>query len=130
MNVPLQAHDEAEEGCLARTVGADDAHDAVGRQHEVEVLEEHLVAESLGHMHGFEHLVAQTWTIRDEDLELLLAFLLLLVEHLVVGVESGLALGLTCLGCHSHPFDQKTKRFEAVFSSCAMRLVFWSSQLE
>ena len=101
----LQAHDEAEEGCLARTVGADDAHDAVGRQHEVEVLEEHLVAESLGHMHGFEHLVAQTWTIRDEDLELLLAFLLLLVEHLVVGVESGLALGLSCLGCHAHPFE-------------------------
>src|SRR3712207_8777150 len=36
---------------------------------------------------------------------LLFALTLLLAQHLVVGVESGLALGLPGLGGHAHPFE-------------------------
>jgi len=80
----LEAHDEAEEGGLACAVRADNAHDAVGRKHEVEVGKEHLLAESLAHMQGLDDLVAQSRTVGDEYFEFLLALLLLLVEHLVV----------------------------------------------
>ena len=54
----LQAHDKAEECRLSRTVRADDAHDAVGRKHEVEVVEEQLVTIGLGYVLGLDDLVA------------------------------------------------------------------------
>ena len=39
----------------------------------------------------------------DEKIAAFFALLLVFVEELVVGVESGFALGLTGLGCHAHP---------------------------
>ena len=80
----LQSHDEAEESGLARTVGTDHAYDAVGRQHEVEVVEEYAVVVCLGKVMRFDHLVAETRTIGDEDLQFLLPLLLVLVEESVV----------------------------------------------
>ena len=105
----LQSHDKAEEGCLTGSVGTDDAHDTVGRKIEVEVAEEHLLAERLLHMLCLDNLVAKARTIGDEYLEFLLALLLLLVEHLLVGVKTRLALGLTGLGSHAHPLKLALK---------------------
>ena len=41
----LQSHDNAEEGSLSCTVRTDNTYYAVRRKHEVEILEEHFVAE-------------------------------------------------------------------------------------
>ena len=106
----LQSHDQAEERGLARTVGAYHADNAVGGQREVEVAEEHLVAEGLRHMLRLDDLVTQARTVGDEDLELLLLLLLLLAEHLLVGVETRLALGLTSLRGHAHPLQLALQR--------------------
>ena len=101
----LQPHDKTEEGGLAGAVGADDAHDAVRRQHEVEVGEEHLVAKGLADVLCLDDLVAEAGSVGDEDFEFLLALLLLFAQHLLVGVETGLTLGLTRLRSHVCPFE-------------------------
>ena len=76
----VEAHDEAEQGGFAHAVRTNDADDAGGRQGEVEVGVEHLVAERLGHVLGLDNLVAQARAVGDEDFEVLLLFLLILVE--------------------------------------------------
>ena len=101
----LQAHDEAEKCCLAGTVGADDTHNAVGRQHEVQVIKQQLVAEGFGHVLGFDDLVAQAGAVGDEDFEFLFLFLDSLVQQFVVTVKTCLSLGLAGLGRHTHPFE-------------------------
>ena len=101
----FQSHNHAEKRSLARTVRTDNTHDAVRRKHEVQVLEQHLLAESLLHMLRLNHLVAKTRTVRDEYLQLLLTFLLLLTEHLLVSIQTSLALSLTSLRSHVCPFQ-------------------------
>ena len=101
----IQAHNEAEEGSLAGSVRTDHTYDAVRRKHEVEVVEENLFAERLLYMLSLNHLVAQARTVRDEDFQLLLALLLLLVEHLLVRVQTSLTLSLTGLRRHANPFQ-------------------------
>ena len=56
-----------EERGLAHAVGADDAHDAVARQREGEVVDEHAVAEALAEVVRLEHLGAQARARRDVD---------------------------------------------------------------
>ena len=51
------------------------------------------------------HLVAQTRAVGNIDFELLLALLLLLVEHLFIRVQAGFALCLPSLGSHAHPLQ-------------------------
>ena len=102
-------HDHAEEGGLTGAVGADDAHDAVGRKHEVEVVEKKSVAESLGYVLRLDHLVAKARAVGDEDFELRLALLLILVEEGFVRVQTGLTLGLTRLGGHANPLQLALK---------------------
>ena len=101
----IQAHDEAEEGSLAGSVRTNHTHDAVRRKHEVEVVEENLFTECLLYMLSLDNLVTQTRTVRDEDFQLLLALLLLLVEHLLVRVQTSLTLSLTGLRCQANPFQ-------------------------
>ena len=101
----LLPHNELEEGGLAGSVGTDYPHDAVGRQHKVEVVEEQLVAVGLGHTVSLDHLVAQTGTVGDKDFELLFALLLVLVQQFVVGVQTILTLRLAGLGSHAHPLQ-------------------------
>ena len=48
---------------------------------------------------------AKTRTVRDEYLQLLLTFLLLLTEHLLVSIQTSLALSLTSLRSHVRPFQ-------------------------
>ena len=112
----LQSHDHAKERGLSRTVGTYHAHDAVRRQHEVEVAEEHLVAESLLDVLRLDNLVAQTWAIGDEDLQLFFAVFLLLAQHLLVGVETRLTLGLSGLGCHVGPLQLAFQRLASLRS--------------
>ena len=110
----FQAHYHAEEGRLAGAVGTDDAHDAARRKHEVEVLYQRLLAESLADAVCLDDLVAQSRPVGDEDFELFLALLLLLVEQFVVAVQTRLALCLTCLGRHAHPFQLAFQRLAAL----------------
>ena len=101
----LQAHNEAEEGGFAGAVGPDDAHDAVGRQVEVEVLEKQFVAEGLAHVLGLDDDIAQTRSVGYKDLQRLFFFLDILVEELVVGVQTGFRLGVARFRGHTHPFQ-------------------------
>ena len=80
----FQSHDEFEEGSFSGTVRTDHADNAVRRQHEVEVVKQHLVAERLRHVLSLDNLVSEARTVGDEDFEFLLAFLLVLVEQSVV----------------------------------------------
>ena len=101
----LQSHDESEQGSLSGAVGTDDAYDTIGWQHEVKVIKEQFVAKGLGYMLGLDHLVAQTWTVGNEDFQLLFLLLYVFVKQFVVRVQTGLTLGLTCLGSHAHPLQ-------------------------
>ena len=80
----FKSHDEAEERGLTRTVGADYADNAVGRQHEVEVGEECLVIICLGYVLRLDYLVAESRTVGYEYLQFLLALFLVFVEQSVV----------------------------------------------
>ena len=55
----LQTHNRLEERSLAHAVGTDDAHDAVARQGERKVVDEHTAIELLVQVMSLEHLVAQ-----------------------------------------------------------------------
>ena len=66
----LLADDHAEQGGLAGAVGADDAHDAAGREEERQVVDEQPVAVALDHARRVDHLVAQAGPGRDGDLHL------------------------------------------------------------
>ena len=110
----FKSHDDAEEGCLTCAVRTYDAHDAVRRKHEVEVLEEHLVAEFLADILCFQYLVAETRTVRNEYLKFLLTLLLLLIKHSVVGVKTSLTLCLTSLWSHANPLKLALKSLAAL----------------
>ena len=95
----LQTHNRLEQRGLTDTVGADHAHDAVARQGERKVIDEHATVELLVQVMGLEHLVAQTRAHRDADIgpvELLACAGLGL--HLLVASQTSLVLGLASLG--------------------------------
>ena len=101
----LHAHDHTEEGSLTSTIRTDDTYDAVRWEHKVEVLEEQFIAKGLANALCINNFVTQTWTVRDKYLELLLSLFLLLVEHAVVGSQTGFTFGLAGFRCHAHPFE-------------------------
>ena len=80
----FQPHNQTEKRSLTRTVGTDDAHDTVGWKHEIQVIEQYLIAKSLLHVLRFDNLVTQTRTVRNEDFQLFLFLLLILVKQFVV----------------------------------------------
>ena len=116
----LQPHDKTEECGLSCSVRTNDTHDAVRWQHEVEIVEQHFAAESLLYVLSLDDLVAQTRSVRNEDLEFLLALFLLLVEHLLIGVKTSLAFSLSGFWCHTYPFELSLKGFPSLRS----RLLF------
>ncbi len=109
----FQAHDQAEERGLARAVGADDADDAGRRKLEIEVVEQYFVAECLAHMYGFDDIVPQPGAVGNVDFQAFFLLLAVLVHHLLVGVQTGLAFCLTCLGRHPYPFQLAFKGLAA-----------------
>ena len=80
----FQPHNQTEKRSLARTVGADDTHDSVGRKHEIQVVEQYLIAKSLLYVLRFDNLVTQARTVRNEDFQLFLFLLLIFVKQFVV----------------------------------------------
>ena len=101
----LLAGDHAEERGLARAVGADDAHDAAAREAEGEVLDQQPVAVALDEVLDLHHHVAQPRARGDDDLGLALAIAPALREHLLVGLQARLGLGLARPRRHAHPLE-------------------------
>ena len=102
----LEADDGLEQRRLADAVRADDADDAVARQRERQVVDEHPVAEALAQVLGLDDDAAQARARRDLDLlEVELAGALGLGRHLLVAGEPGLALGLASLGVLPDPLE-------------------------
>ena len=99
----FQSHNQAEQGSLAGTVRTDYTDNAVRGQHEIQVIEQQLVTVSFRHSFGLNHLVAQTGTVRNKDFQFLFLFLHILVQQLVIGVQTGLSFRLTGFGSHAHP---------------------------
>ena len=64
-------------------------------------------------MLGLYHLVAQTRTVGDEYFQFLLFLFHILVQQLVVRVQTGFTLGLTCLGGHAYPLQLTFQRLPA-----------------
>ena len=54
---------------------------------------------------SFKHLVAQAWTIRNEDFQLLFTLFLLLVEHGIISVKTRFTLRLTRFRSHAYPLQ-------------------------
>ena len=100
------AHDHLEERRLTHAVGADNAHDAVARQLEGEVVDEDALAEGLVEVLGHEDLRAQARADRDPDVgDVDAAAGLGLGLHLLVALEARLVLGLAGLGARAHPLE-------------------------
>ena len=56
-------------------------------------------------MLSLDDLIAQTRTIGDINLQFLFLLFLLLIEHHLIGVQTGLTLGVASLGRHAHPLQ-------------------------
>ena len=106
----FRAGDHPEQRRLAGAVRADDADDAAGRQREVEVVDQQLIAVRLAQAAGFDDDVAEARTGRDVDLDLVELLRRILVEQLFVGVEAGLALGLAGARRHADPLQLALER--------------------
>src|SRR5262249_42387825 len=101
----ILAHDHLEQGRLADAVRAADADNAVRRDGEADVLDQHPVAVSLREILYLNDQRPETRTGRDLDLlEVELAVLLGFGGHLFVTLEPGPALGLPCPRARPHPF--------------------------
>ena len=102
----LQAHDGLEQGGLTHAVGTDHAHDAVARQGEGEIVDEHAAVELLVQVLGHQDLGAQTRAHGDADIGIvdLLAGASLGLHLLVTG-QTRLVLGLACLRGGTHPVE-------------------------
>ena len=102
----LEAHDGLEQRGLAHAVGTDDAHDAVARQDEAEIVDEDAVAKALAEVLGLDDLLAQAWTGRNLNLgEVELLGALGLGGHLLVAGKTRLALGLAGLCSRAYPLE-------------------------
>ena len=101
----LNALDHAEQGGLARAVGADDAADGTGGQLEAELVHEQAVAKALGNVLKFNDLRTQALGHGNEDLVGLVALLVFDVAQLFEARHAGLALGLAAFGVAAHPLQ-------------------------
>ena len=107
------SHNHLEERRLSRSVRTDDTDDAIRRKHEVQIIKEQFVAKGFGHMLRLDDFVSESRSVRNKDFQLSLAFLLVLIEQFLVGVESGFSLRLSGLGCHINPFQLALQRLAA-----------------
>ena len=101
----FDAHNQPEQGGLARAVRADNAHDACRRQDEAEVLEEKFVSVGLANIMEFNDFIAKMRAVGDIDFQV--GFLLFHIGrgHLLVSAQTGFLLGLAGLRGHPDPFQ-------------------------
>ena len=107
------SHDQLEECCLSGSIRTNDADDTVRRQSEVEIIKQQFVAKGFGYMMGFDDLVTQARTVRDEDFQLGFAFFLVFVQQLLIRVQARLSFGLASFGSHIDPFQLTFERLTA-----------------
>ena len=117
----FKSHNQAEQGGFTHTVRTNHTDNASRWQRESEILVKHLFAKRFRDALRFNHIVAQAWTVWNEDFKVLLFFLLVFVEKSVVGVQTRFTLGLTCLWSHAHPFQLSLKSFAAL--ACCLFLL-------
>ena len=101
----LNAHNQAEQRGLAGSVRADDAHNPGRRQLERKMLEQQLVAISLGDVVELDHLIAQMRPVGDVNLQVGLLLFSVCRCQLLVSPQTRLLLGLTGFGRHPHPLQ-------------------------
>ena len=106
--------DHTEKGGFSCTVGANHPHDTIGRQHEVEVIEQQLVTEGFGYSPGINHLIPQSGSVGDKDLQLLFTLFLILVQQLLIGVKTCFSFGLAGLGSQVDPIQLTLQRLAAL----------------
>ena len=100
------AHDHLEQRRLAHAVRADHAHDAVARQAERQIVDQHALAEGLVQVLDLEDLVAQARAHGNVDVGVVDALRTQrLGLHLLVRGETSLALGLARLLGAAHPLE-------------------------
>ena len=101
----FHALNQAEEGGFTGPIGSNYPHNAVGWQHEVEVVKQQLIAKTLFHADRFNYFVPETGTIRNKEFQLFFPFFLILVQKLFVGVQTSLPFGLTRLRGQVNPLQ-------------------------
>ncbi len=102
----LLANDHLEQGRFAYAVGADYAHNAVARQAERKVVNEHAVAELLVQMFHFQNLCAQAGANRNGNCGEVNVFGAAGFRfHLLVALQARLVLGLARLGAGANPLQ-------------------------
>ena len=101
----FQSHNQAEQSSFTGTVRTNDSHNTIRRQHKVQVVEQQLVAIRLCYMLRLDNLVSQTRTVRNEDFQFFFLFLHIFIQQLIVRIQTGFTLCLTCLRSHTYPFQ-------------------------
>ena len=96
--------DHAKQRGLAGAVRADHADDAARRQFEREIVDQQLVAETLGEIGEIDDIVAEPLGDRDDDLRRRRRVVGLLVDEVLVALDARLGLGLPRLGRGADPF--------------------------
>ncbi len=92
------AGDHAEQGGLARAVGADYTYNTAGRKGKGHILHKQLIAIPLAYPFRLHHYLAEPRSGRDVDLQVPGTLLPFLSQQFLVGGDTRLALGVTPLG--------------------------------
>src|SRR5258708_31156317 len=106
----LLARDHAEQRGLAGTVRADDTNDAAARQREVESVDQQVVAITLPQASCLHDHVAEPRPRGHVNLSVLDPLPRFLAQQILVGIEPGLALGLTRPWRHADPLELALER--------------------
>src|SRR5262249_20836845 len=106
----LLSDNHAKQRCLASSIGADHAYDSAARQPKIEPVDQQILAKRLLELFGNDHVVAEARSVRNRNLDLVVALLALLRQQLLVRGQPRLGFGLTRFGCHANPFEFARKR--------------------
>src|SRR4249919_2821985 len=107
------AGDHLEQRRLAGAVGADNPNNRTRRDGQAEVVDQHPLAEALGHVLQLDHLVAQALARRDEDLVGLVAALVVERLQFFQALQARLALAAAALGVLARPLQFLLQRLLA-----------------
>lgn len=83
-------HNQSEQSGLSGSVRPDYSNYAIGRQSEIQVLEQLLLAKRLAQSGRLYHLLSETRTVGNKDFQTLLSLFLVLIEQPVIRVEARL----------------------------------------